>query len=61
MSIDAFSLHFRQLSDPRQSAKVSYPLFDIVFLTICATIAGAEGWEDIENFGEILVMVLRVL
>ena len=53
MSIDAFSLHFGQLSDPRQSAKVSYPLFDIVFLTICATIAGAEGWEDIEDFGEI--------
>lgn len=52
MSIDAFSLHFGELSDPRQSAKISYPLFDVVFLTICATITGAEGWEDIEDFGE---------
>ncbi|GAB3522646.1 ISAs1 family transposase [Photobacterium alginatilyticum] len=53
MSIDAFSLHFGDLKDPRQSAKISYPLFDVLFLTICAAIAGAEGWEDIEDFGEI--------
>ncbi|GEM81830.1 hypothetical protein VSU01S_40750 [Vibrio superstes NBRC 103154] len=45
MSIDAFSEHFGQLNDPRQSAKISYPLFDVLFLTICATIAGAEGWN----------------
>lgn len=53
MSIDAFSQHFGDLSDPRQSAKISYPLFDVLFLTVCAIIAGAEGWEDIEDFGEI--------
>ena len=52
MNIDAFSLHFEELSDPRQSAKISYPLFDVIFLTICATITGSEGWEDIEDFGE---------
>jgi predicted transposase YbfD/YdcC len=52
MSIDAFSLYFGQLEDPRQSAKVSYPLFDILFLTVCATISGANGWEDIEDFAE---------
>lgn len=51
MSTDAFSLCFGELDDPRQSAKISYPLFDILFLTICAVIAGAEGWEDIEDFG----------
>ncbi|CDT88223.1 hypothetical protein VCR26J2_460044 [Vibrio coralliirubri] len=27
-------------------------LTDIIFLTISAVIAGAEGWEDIEDFGE---------
>jgi predicted transposase YbfD/YdcC len=53
MNIDAFSLHFEELNDPRQSAKISYPLFDVIFLTICATITGSEGWEDIEDFGEI--------
>jgi len=27
-------------------------LFDVVFLTLCAVIAGCKGWEDIEYFGE---------
>ncbi|PHJ42244.1 hypothetical protein AK965_07000 [Vibrio sp. PID17_43] len=48
-----FSKHFGDLKDPRQSAKISYPLFDVLFLAVCAIIAGAEGWEDIEDFGEI--------
>ncbi|OOF25991.1 ISAs1 family transposase [Salinivibrio sp. IB872] len=52
MSIDAFSQYFSVIQDTRQSAKISYPLFDILFLTVCATIAGMEGWEDIEDFGE---------
>ncbi|USD64186.1 ISAs1 family transposase [Vibrio sp. SCSIO 43136] len=53
MSIDAFSEHFGHLTDPRQSAKISYPLFDVLFLVVCAVIAGCEGWEDIEDFGEV--------
>jgi len=36
MHTDSFTLHFSALEDPRQSAKVSYPLFDILFLTLCA-------------------------
>lgn len=52
MSLDAFSEYFGELTDPRQTAKISYPLFDVLFLTVCAVIAGAEGWEDIEDFGE---------
>ena len=52
MSIDAFTQSFAQLEDPRQSAKITYPLFDVLFLAVCATIAGAEGWEDIYDFGE---------
>ena len=53
MSLDAFSEYFGELKDPRQTAKISYPLFDILFLTLCAVIAGAEGWEDIEDFGDV--------
>ncbi|MFV8423387.1 ISAs1 family transposase, partial [Vibrio parahaemolyticus] len=52
MHVDAFSLYFAVIQDPRQSAKVTYPLFDVLFLTVCATIAGMDGWEDIEEFGE---------
>ncbi|RVU31975.1 ISAs1 family transposase [Rheinheimera riviphila] len=51
MQTDSFTLHFSALKDQRQSAKVHYPLFDIIFLTLCAVMTGAEGWEDIEDFG----------
>ena len=40
MQLDAFSEFFSELHDPRQSAKISYPLFDILFLTVCAVIGG---------------------
>ena len=44
--------HFSIIKDPRQSWKIEYKLFDILLLTVCAVIAGAEGWEDIEEFGK---------
>ena len=47
------------LEAPRQTSKISYPLFDVLFLTVCAVIAGAEGWEDIENFGEVHIEWLQ--
>ncbi|BDY76352.1 hypothetical protein MUTS10_19180 [Escherichia coli] len=28
------------------------PVTDILLLTICAVISCADGWEDIEDFGE---------
>lgn len=52
MHVDAFSQYFAVIQDPRQSAKIRYPLFDVLFLTVCATIAGVEGWEDIEDFAK---------
>ncbi|BDM63905.1 ISAs1 family transposase [Shewanella sp. NFH-SH190041] len=52
MITDAFSEYFSNITDPRQKAKISYLLFDVLFLTVCAIIAGANGWEDIEDFGE---------
>jgi predicted transposase YbfD/YdcC len=47
-----FTQFFSELEDPRQAGKIAYPFFDVVFLTVCATIGGAQGWEDIELFGE---------
>ena len=51
MSLDVFHQHFSDIEDHRQSAKVTYLLFDVLFLTVCAVIAGCEGWEEIEDFG----------
>jgi len=39
--------------NPRQIAKIGYTLFDVLFLTVCAVIAGAKEWEDIKDFGEV--------
>ncbi|MBN3063864.1 transposase family protein [Pectobacterium quasiaquaticum] len=52
MQLDAFSEFFSEPNDPCVSAKISYPLFDILFLTVCAIIGDSEGWEDIEDFGQ---------
>lgn len=38
MYIEAFTTHFGELSDNRQSAKVTYPLEDILFITLCGVV-----------------------
>ncbi|MEM1256638.1 MAG: ISAs1 family transposase [Cyanobacteria bacterium P01_H01_bin.21] len=43
--------HFESLDDPRTAYLVEHPLLDIVALTICAVICGAETWEEIEAYG----------
>jgi predicted transposase YbfD/YdcC len=47
----AMALHFEELEDPRIERTRKHSLVDIICLSICAVIAGAEGWEDIEEFG----------
>ncbi len=44
--------HISVIRDPRQSWEIEHSLTDIIFLMVAAFIAGAEGWEDIEDFGE---------
>ncbi|MHA6498704.1 transposase family protein, partial [Escherichia coli] len=39
--------HISVIPDYRQAWKVEHKLSDILLLTICAVISGAEGWEDI--------------
>lgn len=51
MSIDVFAEHSPDVTDPRQSAKVIYPLYDVLFLFNWGVITGYEGWDNIEDFG----------
>ncbi len=53
MVTSVFEQHFGSIKDPRQFAKVTHKFTDILFLLVCASIAGATGWEDIEDFGEL--------
>lgn len=50
MDIETIKQHFSIIQDERQSAKVDYPLFDILFGAICAVIAGGRGWTDIREY-----------
>ena len=43
--------HLAIINDPRQQWKIEHKLSDILFLAIVAVIGGAEGWEEIEDFG----------
>jgi predicted transposase YbfD/YdcC len=43
--------HFAKLEDPRIERKKLHSLIDIMVLSICAVISGAEGWQGIVEFG----------
>ena len=40
--------HFSALDDPRQSWKMTYPLPEVLLIVLCATMAGAEDFVQIE-------------
>lgn len=43
--------HFTEIADPRIERNRKHKLLDIIVLTVCAVISGAETWEDIEDYG----------
>lgn len=43
--------HFATLKDPRIERKKLHRLVDMMVLSICAITCGAEGWQDIADFG----------
>lgn len=43
--------HFGALSDPRQGGMVEHRLIDIITITVCAVICGANNWVEVELFG----------
>lgn len=49
MNLSTIEQYFILIQDTRQSAKIDYPLFDILFGTPCAVITGAGGWTDIRE------------
>lgn len=43
---------FGDIYDPRVEGRCDYPLLEVITIAICATLAGAEGWTDMEIFGK---------
>lgn len=52
---------FAALPDPRQASKVLYPLPEIMLLLLCATLAGADDFVEIELWGRRHLAFLRRL
>ncbi len=49
----AIEQHFGDLEDPRIDRTKLHKLVDILVIAICAVIAGADNWEDVEEFGKV--------
>lgn len=43
--------HFSMITDPRLERNKIHQLIDIITIAICAVIGGADGWADVEEFG----------
>lgn len=67
--MDAFSLakprlrllldHFAAVSDAREPWRVAYPLREVLFLVVCATICNSDDYDDIVDWGEAHLDFLR--
>jgi len=48
-----------QVEDPRVNRTKRHSLTDMLFVTICAVLSGADGWTEVELFGETKLDWLR--
>ena len=46
------SHRFKQLQDPRIARSKRHSLHDILIISVCALLCGAEGFVDMEEFGK---------
>src|SRR4051812_21184693 len=42
---------FAEVHDPRREHQRFHALWDIIALTICAVVAGADNWVEVETYG----------
>jgi DDE_Tnp_1-associated len=43
--------HFGGLTDRRAVNQIEHKLIDLIIITICATISGADDWKAIAEYG----------
>lgn len=49
---EGFIDFFRTIPDHRIERKKLYPVEELLLVTFCGVIAGCDGWDDLELFGE---------
>jgi predicted transposase YbfD/YdcC len=50
---------FSEIKDPRLERNQLYTVSEILLVTLLAVICGAEGWQDVENYGQSKIKYLR--
>ena len=56
---EGFLDYFSGLEDPRSERNRLYTMAEILLTTLAAAVCGAEGWQDVEDFGRIKIAYLR--
>ena len=46
----SIQVHFRSLKDPRRKHRQRHRLLDIIVIALCAVIANANTWQEVEEF-----------
>jgi len=44
--------HFSDVEDPRTEYLIEYDLMEMIFITLCAVISGADNWVDVVTWAE---------
>ena len=55
----SLSSHFASMPDPRIDRTKKHLLGDILIIALCATIAGANSWHEVEHFGHVKLAWLQ--
>lgn len=50
-SFGTIGAYFGEIKDPRMDRTKLHELMDIIAITICAVVCGADSWVEIEDFG----------
>jgi predicted transposase YbfD/YdcC len=50
-ALTSLETHFEKLEDPRCANRIEHLLIDIILITICAVICGAEDWGEVAEYG----------
>ena len=58
-AVTSLSEAFVHVQDPRVQGRCRYPLIEVIVVSVCATLAGANTWAEIETFGNSKIVWLR--
>src|SRR4051812_22693595 len=58
-TLELFTPFFATLTDPRVRRTQRHPLVNVIVLALCGTLAGAEGWAEIERYSRAKIDFFR--